>query len=301
MRLARLAALLGLVLIGGSTVALADQQASTSKYSCPNRKPFGGRTDGVCFDQDSRGAGATYGGLLMLNGGVDRPLSRVKYVDVFEDFLGATVIPANGALDLAEGPWTVKDTSAAGSPTMAVKADADDGQFEMTLAATSEAENLTLYWNDEQNIDTDRGPVMIIRLQVAVALTAGKLAFGFASARNDTLDSVANNAWFLLAGDGNLLVESDDATTDDDDNDTGVDITAATWYDFAIDCTVPTDCDFYYRATLGGDWTEVLASTDFSIGADAAVQPLVELQKTTGTTVPSVLIDFVEVYWKRTP
>lgn len=291
--------LLAAMLVSGP--ALADQQANVSKYSCPSAKPYANRTDGVCFDQSSLGAGATYGGVLLTNGNIDRPLSRVKYVDVFEDFLGATVIPANGSLDTAEGPWTVKDTSAAGSPALAIKGDADDGLFEMTLAATSEAENLDLYWNDEQNIDTDRGPIMIVRLDVAVALTAGKFVFGFASARSDTLDNIANNAWFLLPGDGNLNIESDDATTDDDDNDTTVDITAGTFYDFMIDCSVPTDCDFYYRATLGGDWTELLTTTPFSLGNDAQVQPYFQLQKASGTSVPSVMIDFVEVLWKRTP
>jgi hypothetical protein len=290
-----------LLVLAGATVVMANTSASPSKFSCPGARPFYGRTDGVCFDQSTLGAGATYGAALMINGDVDRPLSRVKYAEVFEDFMGATIIPANGALDAAQGPWAVKDTSAAGSPALAIKGDADDGQFEMTLASTSEAENLDLYWNDEQNIDTDRGPVMIVRLQVAVAVSAGKFVFGFASARNDTLDSIANNAWFLLPGTMDLNVESDDATTDDDDNDTGVDLVAGTWYDFKVDCSVPTDCDFFYRSTLGGDWTELLSTTPFSLGADAQVQPYFQLQKASGTSVPSVLIDFVEVYWKRTP
>ncbi len=284
----RLAALLGLVLVGAPTAVLADTQASASSYRCGSKNPYYGRTDAICVDTSQKGLAAVG------NGDVVMGLNRYLWVDKFEDFVGKEV-------NVTDAWLAEKDTSAAGSPTMAIVADADWGQYEMTLANTNEAEVLTLYTNDELNIDSDRDPVVVFRLNVAVLPSAAAeiLVFGLASAQNDTEDSVANHAWFRLEADGDLMIESDDATTDDDDNDTAVDITAGTLYEFKVDCTDPTDCDFFYRSTLGGDWTELLSTTAFSVGADVALQPFAQLSKDSGTGVPSVKIDYVHLLSKR--
>jgi hypothetical protein len=216
------------------------------------------------------------------------------WVDRFEDFLGKEV-------NVTDEWLSEKDTSAAGTPTLAIVGDADHGLYEMTLAATNEAEVITLYTNDELNVDSDRDPVVVFRLEVNTLPSAAAeiIVFGLGSAQADAEDDVANHAWFRLEADGDLMVESDDATTDDDDNDTTVDITADTKYEFKIDCTDPLDCDFFYRATLSGDWTELLSTTAFSVGADVALQPFVQVSKDSGTGQPSVKIDYIHFMMKR--
>ncbi len=271
-----------------ATPALADTQHNTDKLRCATKGPYYGRSDSVCVDTVQKGL------VGVGNGDVVMGINRYLWVDKFEDFVGKEV-------NVTDAWLGEKDTSAAGSPTLAIKADADWGQYEMTLAADNEAEVITLYTADELNVDSDRDPVIVFRLQVNTLPSAAAeiIVFGLGSAQNDTEDSVANHAWFRLEADGDLLIESDDATTDDDDNDTTVDITADTYYEFKVDCTDPTDCDFFYRSTLSGDWTELLASTAFSVGTDIALQPFVQVSKDSGTGQPSVLIDYIHFIAKR--
>ncbi|MEM2160743.1 MAG: hypothetical protein QXN55_07310 [Candidatus Nitrosotenuis sp.] len=272
-------------------------QVNQDKFVKAGVAPFAGRSDGVYCDK------STYGCAGFSNAQLEVPLSRSMYINVFEDFLGATVIPLNGALDLAEGPWTLKDNSSAGAPTTAIVADADNGQYAIILASNDEAEVETLYWNDELNIDTAGGPVMVLYMTVNEDITTNDtLVFGFADAQNDTTDSTTYNAWFKLAETMDLLIESDNNTTNDDDNDTGINLVEDTWYMFKIDCSDPTDCDFFYSTTPGNDWTELLASTPFAIGSGVNVQSYIQIQKSgsgTDSTVPGITIDYVNVYWKR--
>jgi hypothetical protein len=269
--------------------------------------PIYGQTDGVGVLPDAGGSSSAHDGLVAISNGSNAMcLDRAMLCEVFEDFMGGTTIAANGTGDAAGGPWFTKDTSAAGSPTLAISGDADNGQFAMAFSSTNESQILTLYWNDEQNIDSDQEPVVIYRLSVDATPTSGtKIAFGLASAQNDTLDSVAQNAWFLLAGaDLSIFVESDDATTDSDDKDTGIDVTAATMYEFKVSCAAAdgaayNNVKFFYRSTLGGDWTDITPSgTTFKLAADTALQPFVQLTKNSAAT-DGIKIDYVRCYWKR--
>lgn len=269
--------------------------------------PLYGRTDGVGVVPDAGGDSSLSDGLVAIsNGDVSKTLDHSMYCEVFEDFIGQTAIPLNGTGDASSGPWQIKDTSAAGAPTTVVSGDADNGQLALAFAADNEAEILTLYWGDEQNIDSDQEPVFDIRLSLDAQFTAGTiLVFGLASAYNATADSVANHGWFRVEGANlNLLIESDDATTDDDDNDTTVDLVAATMYEFRVSLSAlhggsATNAKFFYRSTLGGDWTPLLATTTFSVGADIALQPIVQLQKASGTATDGIKIDYVRAFWKR--
>jgi hypothetical protein len=225
-------------------------------------------------------------------------IDRSRRVHVFEDFVGR-------ALNVTDGIFAVKDTSAAGTPTQAIVADAADGQFAMAFSNTNEAQILTLYTNDEQNIPSAKKPVVIFRLKT-VAETGGAidsatiLAFGLASAQNDTLDSVASHAWFRLSGSQVLTLESDDGTTDNDDKTTGVTLTDDTFYEFMVDATVRTDVKFYYRASTAEQWTR-LGNQGVTFTVDsAALQPFVQIQKAADTNTDAVRIDYVSVSWDRT-
>jgi hypothetical protein len=132
-------------------------------------------------------------------------------------------------------------------------------------------------------------------------------------AQADTVEAVANNAYFGVAGaDLNLDIASDDASTDTDNTDTTVDLVAGTWYEFLIslnsmhgvtvndpDGASATDVHYFYRTSLGGDWTQLLASTTMTIGADIALQPFVQVEKTSGTSTPDLLVDYIKCYWER--
>jgi len=214
---------------------------------------------------------------------------------VTEDFLGK-------ALNVTDSIWGVKDTSSAGTPTAAILADADCGQFEFKFSSNDEAQVLTLYWNDELNIDPAQGPVMTCRLKtVAQLLSTDTLVLGLASAQNDAADSVASHAWFRIQGaNDNLLVESDNGSVDNDDDDTGVDVTADTFAEFKVDASNYLDVKFYYRATLGGEWTDVTpSSATYKLHATTGLQPFVQIQKSGGAGETDFLIDYVDVAWKR--
>jgi len=71
-----------------------------------------------------------------------------KWIDEFDRPLSLSTTPEGGT------GWTVKDTSTTGTPTYATATN-DGGGLALTLAATSEAEIVTLYHNDILMYDLD--------------------------------------------------------------------------------------------------------------------------------------------------
>lgn len=206
---------------------------------------------------------------------------------VHEDFLQN----AGGTLP---APWATADTSASGSPTLDYVDNADNGAYRLKLAATDESEIITLYWGDDVFIEPTKQPYFEARVTYTNASPAAEeaLVIGLADAQNDTLDSVAKSAWFLLTGaNNNILYESDDATTNDDDNDSGVDWVSGTAFVLGIDFSNLAAVAFYVDGTLVG-------TTDMS-ALTGNLQPFVQLQKSSGTTVPQIDIDYIDVDWMR--
>ena len=190
--------------------------------------------------------------------------------------------------------WTVSDTSSAGTPTYLAITE-DGGAAKLTLAADSEAEEVTLFHNDVLAFDIRNVKYAKFVAQVAGIDAVTTLCFGLASARNATPDSVAVNAWFRMQGSAsltNVVVESDDATTDNDDKATGYTL-ANVYKTFVIDFTNGLkDVRFYIEGE------RVAAGTTFDLSAVAAgqnVQPYITLQKASGTGTPSVTIALVEI------
>lgn len=212
----------------------------------------------------------------------------------FEDFLGNTI-----------NNWlTTKDTSAAGSPTLATVDDADCGHFKMGFDATDEAQILTLYSGDNQQVDPNAAAQFYMRLSVSATPNANDiLVFGLASAQNNTADTVASNFWLRLQGASlTPVIESDDGSTDNDDKatDQSFVMVAGTMYEFRFDIADDQDCAVYYRSTLGGAWTELTTSgTTFKINSTTGIQPFVQLQKSGGTQTTFVLVDYVQAIFNR--
>lgn len=209
-----------------------------------------------------------------------------------DDFIGTSAAFPTSA-DPAT-PWLVADTSAAGAPTYVRAA----SNAVLTLAATSEIENICLYHGDSLAFDIDMIQSIEMRVRIGAAFTTGsELVFGLGSARNDTTDSVAANAWFKMVGANSttlVYVETDDGVRDNDDVATGVTL-GTTFKKFYIDFTGgKSNVKFYI------DGQRVAASTTFDMSAySVGLQPIVQLQKASNTNVDAVTIDYIDIECKR--
>jgi len=211
------------------------------------------------------------------------------FQEFYDDFNG-TVAAFPASADPGT-PWLIDDTSSAGSPTYT----RGTSLAVLTLASTEEVENLCLHFGDALDFDIDLIQRIEMRVKTVATLdSATSLAFGVASARNDAIDSIAAHASFRLIGSNAVVVETDDAVTDNDDVSTGISLVAA-YKRFAIDFTGgKSNVKFYI------DGARVAASTTFDMsGYSAGLQPYVQLQKTSDANVDSATVDYVYVISKR--
>ena len=188
-----------------------------------------------------------------------------------------------------EGGWTIADTSSAGTPTYLCVTE-DGGAAKLTLAATSESENVCLYFNDVLPLDIASLHRIEFVAKVAGIDAVTTLVFGLGDARNDTPDTVATNCWFRMEGSVSttaVVVESDDGVTDSDDKATGTTL-SSTYKKFLIDFTNGiSDIRFFI------DGERVGSATTFTLAGITSgqnVQPMIQLQKASGTGVPSITI-----------
>ena len=193
--------------------------------------------------------------------------------------------------------WTIADTSSSGTPTYLCITE-DGGAAKLTLAATSEAENVCLYTNDVLPYDLRNLQRVDFIAQVAGIDAATVCVFGVGSARADDEDTVAINAWFKLEGATStsaLVVESDDATNDNNDVATGTTL-ASVYKKCSIDFSQGlSDVRFFV------DGERVAASTTFDMSdasAGANVQLMAQLSKASGTGTPSLTIAKIEAVYK---
>ena len=108
------------------------------------------------------------------------------------------------------------------------------------------------------------------------------------------LDTVAQHAWFRLDGANlDLLWEVDDAATDDDDNDTGINVVKDAYAIYRIDIHELTGIKFFHDNVL------VATSNTVALTASHKLQPFIQMTKDSGTTTDSLLIDYVTVSWDR--
>lgn len=182
--------------------------------------------------------------------------------------------------------WTITDTSSGGTPTY-LCATEDGGSAVLTIVNTNEAEIVTLSFGDVLPYDVRKINQVWWVAKVAGIDAVTTLVMGVGSARNDTADSVAANAWFRMEGSAStsaLLYESDDASTDDDDNSTGTTL-GTTYKRMMIDFTQGLSTVRFFV-----DGSMVGTTTMASLGAGQNVQPLCMVQKASGTGVPVVTI-----------
>lgn len=183
--------------------------------------------------------------------------------------------------------WTIKDTSAGGAPTYLCVTE-DGGSAKLTLAATNEAEIVTLFQNDVLIYDLAQLQHLWFIAKVAGIDANSTLVVGVANAQNDTPDSVGVSAWFRLEGSASLtalVAESDSSVVDNDDVATN-DTLAGVYKKLHLDFTNGLSNVHFYV-----DGKRVATDTKFDLSGVSAgqnVQPFVQLQKASGTGVPSV-------------
>lgn len=211
------------------------------------------------------------------------------FIEYCDDFLGHGELPASQS----DSDWLIDDTSSSGTPTY-VKGGIG-GEAVLTLASTSEVENVCLHHGDDLNFDIDNLLSVEMRVKTVAALdSATTIVVGMGSARADDPDAVAANAFFKLAGSNAIVVETDDGTNDNDDVATGQSL-VATYRKLVISFAAGTsDVRFFI------DGARVAASTTFDMsGYTAGLQPIFQIQKTADTNTDSLSIDYIKVTSRR--
>ena len=216
------------------------------------------------------------------------------YILFEDDFLGSKLQKIIAAENTV-APWT---EVAAGTPTSAalLVANVANGIAQMALAATNEAEDSTITFGDQLCFAARRGLIFECRAtwNVLTDQAGGIGLIGLGSAHNTTADTMATNLWFRLEGAAaDILWESDDNVTNDDDNDTGVDAVAGTYHIYRIDCTTATAPKFYIDDVLVGT-----AACAFDATTEL-VQPYIGMNKASGTSVGTLYVDYIRIWQKR--
>lgn len=224
-------------------------------------------------------------------------ISRQVPVQFCDDFLGK-YLNKYVAADNSAGIWTVTETSI--NTTAAITANEPNGILCMQLDADNNAEVCCVDFGDQLCFDLKSGLVFEARVNLGVLPSGAGVvaAWGLASARNDTHDTVATNCWFRAEANGAILWETDDGNTDDDDNATGVTVLTSDWKVYRIE-VLQTAADvatayFYIDGALVGTGT-LGALSD----AEAKVQPYLQIVKGATTRVGTMNVDYVKVWQNR--
>lgn len=203
--------------------------------------------------------------------------------------------------------WGSTEVKTGGTVTVAVLEDTPNGVASVAIDNTDEAQVAALHCGDNLCLSLKQGLMFEARVTFHVLPTTGtetvQSVFGLASAHNNTLDSIATNAWFRVesAAQTALLWETDDGNTDDDDNAvSGVTLVADTYHIYRIDCTnLATGILFYVDNALVGTSGDMLTNlTD----AEAKVQPYFNVSKAksaANTGTGTMYVDYVRVWQNR--
>jgi hypothetical protein len=212
------------------------------------------------------------------------------FIPYDEDFIGPSVAFPTSA-NIAT-PWVCTLTGGATHVR-------NNSNMVLTLTSTSEAQIAGLHHGGALAFDIDDLQSIEMRVRInATTFTSGSiLVFGLGSAYNATADTVTASAWFRMEGANSTTLvycETDDDVRNVDDISSGRTLINA-YKKFRIDFTNgKSDVRFF----IDGD--RVAASQTFDMsGYSAGLQPYVQLQKTTGSSADSVLVDYVKVKTKR--
>lgn len=227
------------------------------------------------------------------------PMAPLQFAD---DFIGAghsAGVPAAGS-PTAGYPW-VKKIAGAAPPTVALISNATGGQMQNALTATSEIQDAVLYWNDNLAIDVTKGAVFECRaaLTVPPSLAGAQMVLGLAAAWINGPDSNVKYLEFGCTANANLLVRSQDGTTQSSIAAAiaGVAVALDTnFHVFRIDCSDVTDIGYYF------DGARVNANKSIgyvATGAGAILQPYLAMYKTASVSLGTLVVDKVDIWANR--
>ena len=183
-------------------------------------------------------------------------------------------------IDMTTG-WDLSTVLTSGTPTMTD----DAGIFRATMSATAEAQICVAISRDSVAIDTNCVAVFHIDVVDDGDAAALDVNIGMANGSHATdADSITESVFVHLDGNVvNILLESDDGTTEVAAADSTIDYVLGTAFEVKMDFRNPADVQIYINGVLA------LGGTTFNV--DAATGPwlaLVHLEKTSDNTTADV-------------
>lgn len=216
----------------------------------------------------------------------------VVFVDDFTG--GDVVVPAFGS-DESGCSWVYKDISAAGSPTVAKKADEVNGVIECALDSQVEVQTVEVNQDDQLSFSIAQGLIFEARISCSTLPTASAARGVLGMGGSFVAEGAAHRVAFEILTTGTIKAECDDAVTDTS-ADTGVTAVAGTYNIFRIDCTDQNDIKFFI------DGVRVCASTTFNSASSAAnskMQPYFGVTKTANAATATLVCDYVKIFQNR--
>lgn len=221
-----------------------------------------------------------------------------------EDFIGAghtAGIPASGS-PVAGYPWVKKIVGAA-PPTVALVANGAGGQVACTLAATSEAEEASLYWNDNLAVNTaaNFGDIEFRAALAVLPSVAGVVAaLGVGSAWVGGPLSLARYMLFSWSGNGALTISSTDGTNTFSIAAAPIGgsaiVSDTKFHVFRIDWNNLADISFWYDGNRVNPAGSVIWA---ATGANAILQPWASVYKPSGTGLATLAVDKIDIFNSR--
>ena len=221
-----------------------------------------------------------------------------------DDFVGAghtAGVPAAGS-PAAGYPWVKKIV---GTPTgVALVANAAGGVMQCALAATSEAEEAGLYFNDSLVFNTQSVGQIEWRSQLAVAPSSGAQAFlGVGSAWVGGPLNLARYMGFIWNGSAALFITTKDANGDTYSfaaapiGGSAITTDTAAYHVYRIDWSNASDVAFY----VDGNRVNAVGSVVWnpSSAANAILQPWHTVYKASGTGTATLNVDKIDEFNNR--
>ena len=212
----------------------------------------------------------------------------VAPVKFYDEFLGYQPhLSETGS----KAPWLTVEVAL--NTGIALVAATGNGVLGLIMDGDVNAEDAVLYAGDQLSFNLKALASIQFRAAIATLPTlTGQIVLGVGSAHNLDKDAMTVNAWFKFDGSGDVVCETDDTGTDNDDKASGATtIVAGAYHNYRIDFGDLTSVKFYL------DGERVAAATTFDMStltdAEALVQPYFSLDKDADAGVGSLYLDSV--------
>lgn len=217
-----------------------------------------------------------------------------------DDFVGAghtATIPAAGS-PVAGYPWVTKIVKTAGTPTVAIVANAAGGVMQNALDATSEKQEATLYQNDQRTWDFSKTVIYQSRIKLSTLPSAAgvQAVWGLSSAWIDGPDNASFYIEFGCTANGNLNMRVQDGVTQ---RSVATGLTLDTnYHQFRIEMDASAVLHFYVD---GVEYSTSTAPLTWGASASNSILQLYHgVYKPSGTGVATMAIDSIDAWSPRT-